>query len=177
MKRSPMTLMILTAFGAVFVASPALPTMATSMLSSTDKSFALKAAQGNAAEIADAGIAKKNSSNTAVLAFAQKMITDHGKAGKQLSAIVTPMGLTAPEALNPMQTAAHQKLETLHGAAFNSAYLHGQQLAHEKTIELFKTEASTGSNPKLVAFAKMTLPVIEGHLQMAKRDVSAMSSK
>jgi len=177
MKRSPMTLMILTAFGAVFVASTALPSLATSTLSSTDKSFALKAAQGNAAEIADAGIAKKNSSNTNVLAFAQKMITDHGKAGKQLSAIITPMGLTAPEALNPMQTAAHQKLETLHGAAFNSAYLHGQQIAHEKTIELFKTEASTGSNPKLVAFAKMTLPVIEGHLQMAERDVSAMSSK
>ncbi len=67
MKRSPMTLMTLTALGAVVVASTALPTIATSMLSSTDKSFALKAAQGNAAEIADAGIAKKNSTNTDVL--------------------------------------------------------------------------------------------------------------
>jgi len=53
----------------------------------------------------------------------------------------------------------------------------GQRIAHEKTIELFKTEASTGSNPKLVAFAKMTLPVIEGHLQMDESDVRAMSSK
>ncbi len=174
MKRSPMTLVVL---GAMLAVSTALPSMATSTLSSTDKSFALKAAQGNAAEVADAGIAKKNSSNTDVLAFAQKMITDHGKAGKQLSAIITPMGLTAPEALNPMQTAAHQKLETLHGAAFNSAYLHGQRIAHEKTIELFKTEAATGSNSKLVAFAKMTLPVIERHLQMDESDVRAMSSK
>jgi len=58
------------------------------------------------------------------------MIIDHGKAGKQLSSIITPMGLVPPEALNPVQTAAHQKLETLHGAAFNSAYLHGQNVPH-----------------------------------------------
>jgi hypothetical protein len=34
------------------------------------------------------------------------------------------------------------------------------------TIALFKKEIATGSDPRLVAFAKKTLPTIQSHLAM-----------
>ena len=39
---------------------------------------------------------------------------------------------------------------------------------HQETVQLFRTEAGSGQDPALKAFAQKTLPILEQHLQMAQ---------
>lgn len=67
--------------------------------------------------------------------------------------------------------ALKEKLQGESGAAFNSSYLKSQLPAHREALVLFRTEAATGKDPDLVAFAKQTVPVIEdSHLDGSTRD-------
>jgi putative membrane protein len=60
----------------------------------------------------------------------------------------------------------------LSGAAFDSAYLKGQVVAHKRTIALFKKEAASGHDKSFVSFAKSTLPTLDMHLTMVDKDVA-----
>ncbi len=50
----------------------------------------------------------------------------------------------------------------------DQAYANNQVVAHEKTVELFKKEASASDNSELKAFATKPLQTLEAHLKMAK---------
>jgi putative membrane protein len=60
------------------------------------------------------------------------------------------------------------KLKELSGSAFDKKYLKMELTGHEKTIALFKAEASSGSAENLKSFASTTLPILEQHLSMIK---------
>jgi hypothetical protein len=62
----------------------------------------------------------------------------------------------------------------LHGRAFETAFLQAEEHDHRKTIAMFKREISEGSNSRVVAYAKRSLPVLEEHLLLAKRDAARM---
>jgi putative membrane protein len=131
-----------------------------------DRTFVIEAGQGGLAEVSDGKLALAKSKDMHVRAVAQRMVTDHTAANKKLMMIAKAEALTLPLGPSDADHAMLAKHESLSGAAFNSAYLHGQTAAHEQTIAIFKKEIASGSDPKLVAFAKMTLPTIESHLAM-----------
>jgi len=134
------------------------------------------AAQGGMAEVADAKIVAGKTNDPAVKAFAERMIHDHGKANDQLAGIAKSQDFTLPSDVGPANSDMENKLQTLDGKSLDTAYLTGQKSAHEQTIALFRKEAQSGNDPKLVQFAKATLPTIESHLQMDEKDISAMSN-
>ena len=68
------------------------------------------------------------------------------------------------------------KLEVLRGNAFDHAYLTSQVAGHQKMLALMQTEASSGTDPKLVAFAKATIPTVKQHLALAQSDIKQGSS-
>jgi len=59
------------------------------------------------------------------------------------------------------------KLKKLHGAEFDKQYMDMMVTDHQKTLELFKNGQEL-ANDTLMAFAKKTTPVIEGHYAKAK---------
>jgi putative membrane protein len=160
---------------AAAIAGAAPASAATTALSAQDQTFVQKAAQGGMAEVADATVVSRKTSDPAVKAFAQRMIDDHGKANAKLETIARTLGVTLPSSIGPDNSAMKGKLQNESGKTLDSTYLTGQRTAHEQTIALFKQEAQSGSNPQLVAFAKATLPTIESHLQMDEKDISSMS--
>jgi putative membrane protein len=169
-----------TALLATLAASAALaaaaPAVADPTLSSQDQTFVKMAAQGGMAEVADAKIVAGKTNDPAVKAFAERMIHDHGKANDQLAGIAKSQGFTLPSDIGPANSDMENKLQTLDGKSLDTAYLTGQKSAHEQTIALFRKEAQSGNDPKLVQFAKATLPTIESHLQMDEKDISAMAN-
>ncbi len=141
-----------------------------------DTNFAVKAAQGGMAEVKLAALAMQKSTNPTVLAFARKMNADHTKNNAQLATIVKSEGMMPPSDVGPANKMVMGKLQGLSGAAFNSAYLKSQVTAHQQMLALMQQEASSGSDPKLTAFAKATAPVVQQHLTMAQSSATRAGS-
>ncbi len=134
-------------------------------LSSNDRSFILQAMGGGMNEVELSKIALQNSATPDVKAFAQKMIEDHEKAGKELSMISARLGAALPKPTGP--TADITRFGTLKGEMLDKAYV-GQMVAgHKGAIALFEKQASSADAVELKQFAGSALPVLKEHLKMA----------
>jgi putative membrane protein len=143
-------------------------------LSPGDRQFVDRAATINQFEIKAGSLALDRASSPEVKTFARKMIDDHGAVANQLKQIATREGFQLPTNLTPEQNADYQKLARLSGAAFDRAYLDLMTNGHKQAIELFQTQAQTGDDPTLKAFAQKTLPSLHQHENMAERDLHKM---
>ena len=59
-------------------------------------------------------------------------------------------------------------LQLRQGENFDKAYANNQVAAHKQTIELYRQYLEEGDNEALKAYAKATLPTLEGHLRHAE---------
>jgi len=148
--------------------SAALPQAGTT-LSKSDQTFVKTAAEGGIAEVQLAQLAQQKTQNDQVKQFAQKMIDDHTSNNQQLVQLATTLGVTPPSDPDAMQQKTSVRLGALSGAKFDRVYIHNQIHDHEMMLKLFQTEASSGENPQLKAFAEQTVPVIQQHLALAQR--------
>jgi putative membrane protein len=67
-------------------------------------------------------------------------------------------------------------LAKLSGAEFDRAYMDAMVMGHQTVAGKVMTEANSGSDLQLKAFAAKTLPTVQAHLKMAQdiqREVSA----
>jgi putative membrane protein len=143
------------------------PTSAA-MLSSSDKAFVEKAAQGGVAEVQMAQLAQQKADNADVKQFAQTMIDEHTPNNEQLVKLATSKGLTPPTDPSAMQQKMMTHLQGLSGSPFDKAYIKGQVKAHTVMLKLFQSEAKTTRDPELKSFATETTTAIEHHLSMAQ---------
>ena len=158
------------------LASASLPfaAMATTSMNNQDSDFVIKAGQAGTAEVGLAAIALRKSSNPHVISFAKEMHADHSKANAQLMSIVQAQGVAPPSGVGAKNVALMTELKAQSGSAFDNHYLKSQLPAHQQVLALFQAEAANGSDSKLVAFAKQTIPVIESHIAMDKRDIASL---
>ena len=136
--------------------------------SAKDRDFVQKAAMGGMAEVEASQVAQEKASKDSVKAFSAKMVADHGKANDELKQIATGKGMTLPAAPDAAHQKAEAKLATMSGAGFDKAYKAQMVADHQKTVALFKKEASGGNDPELKAFATKMLPDLQEHLKMAQ---------
>jgi len=133
--------------------------------------FLVSSLQDGLAEIQVSQLVLKKSTNAEVKAFAQHMITDHGKANQEIRSLATSKKTALPQAVKPEQKAAYQKLSALSGKAFDQAVMSHFVEDHEKAVKAFSDNAKANPDPQIRAFAAKTLKVLQMHLQMA-RDVN-----
>ncbi len=144
------------------------PLRAADTVSSADKSFVMKAAQGGMTEVQLGQLASDKGASQDVKDFGGKMVTDHGKANDELKSIATSKGLTVPDKLDSTHQAVVDKFNGLSGAAFDKAYVKEMVKDHQKDNSLFQKEASSGQDPDIKAFAAKTDEVVKMHLSMIK---------
>jgi putative membrane protein len=155
--------------GVVIVAGAAAPAAAQSPGSSGDDSmFVAKASSGGLAEVKLGTMASQKAAAPSVKRFGQRMVTDHGKANKQLLAAARQAGFTPKTTMLPEQKAMADSLSAQSGKAFDQAYMTAMLKDHREDVELFRQESQSGSSPQLKAFAAQTLPVLEQHLSLAQ---------
>jgi putative membrane protein len=133
-----------------------------------DKIFAQKAAAGGMAEVQLGKMAVERATSPDVKQFGQRMVTDHEKANRELTALVEQKGLAVPTAPDPKHQEEATKLATLQGATFDRAYLQQMVQDHEADVSLFRTQATEGQDPELKSFATKTLPTLEEHLKLVQ---------
>jgi putative membrane protein len=61
-----------------------------------------------------------------------------------------------------------EKLSKLSGAEFDKEYMSDMVKDHEEDVKDFQTQGNDGTDPDIKAFASKTLPILQGHLQMAR---------
>jgi putative membrane protein len=134
----------------------------------TARSFASEVAVINKAEIELGEMALKNSKDAAVQKFAQRMITDHTGADKQLKGIAAKQNLDLPRQLDAEHQALKDKLSTLKGDEFDREYAKAMAKGHDKAVKLFEQASRDTLLPsELKQFAATTLPTLKEHADMA----------
>lgn len=149
----------------LFIGGTALPAQESAM-SSPDSQFIIKAAQGGLAEVELGNVAKDHAKSNDVKDFGQKMVDDHSKANDELKALASQKNVTLPNAVDPKSKAIMDKLSSLHGDAFDRAYVKDMVADHKQDIAEFRKEANNGKDPDVKAWASKTLPTLESHLGM-----------
>ena len=138
-------------------------------MSSTDRTFATKAAEGGQAEVVLGQLATQKAASPQVRQFGQRMVTDHSKANQDLMAIAKQQNLTLPTKLNSEAMATEKRLQNESGKSFDKAYSQDMVQDHKQDIADFQKEANSGQDPALKGFAQKYLPVLQQHLQMAQQ--------
>jgi putative membrane protein len=153
------------------MATPAKPPMAN-----PDAEFAQKAATGGKHEVDGAKFAVNKAQNADLKALANRLIKDHTAASNELSTIMKnkkiAMGpdMHKDQAMKgePKAEPSNESWRSATGPAFDRAYVDHLITEHEKSVTLYETEANSGSDAELKAFASKTLPTIKDHLKAAQ---------
>jgi putative membrane protein len=144
------------------------PTKGQPNAAAGDQTFVTQSAIAGMAEVELGKMATQSGSDAKVKSFGQQMVTDHTKAGDELKSIATSKGMTLPTSLDPMHQATRDKLAKLSGAEFDRAYMETMVMGHQTVAKTMMTEANSGTDPQLKAFAAKTLPTVQMHLKMAQ---------
>jgi putative membrane protein len=136
-------------------------------MNSMDRTFMEQAAYGNLAEIGAGQLASTKATNASVKMFGQMMVSDHSTAQTELEGLASGRGVDLPDQPDPPHQALMQRLMTLQGLAFDTAYMNSQVMDHQNTVALFEQEISNGRDPQIIQYANKYLPHIRMHLQKA----------
>jgi len=134
-----------------------------------DASFVATAASGGMHEVELAKSAQAHAKNDAVKKFAETLATDHSKANEELKKVATEGGLKIPDKMSPEHQKMVDTFKDYKGVNFDLNYLKHMISGHEKSAALFKQATKEAKDAKLKDFAAKTLPVIEAHLEAARK--------
>jgi putative membrane protein len=141
-----------------------------------DHAWVTKVAEGGMAEVDLGKLAAEKASSDEVKKFGQRMVDDHSKANDELKSLAQKKNITLPSDLDAKHKAEHDRLAKLSGAAFDRAYMRSMLADHRKDVAEFRTEANSGKDPDVKAFAAKTLPTLEDHLKTAEQTSKTVGS-
>jgi len=128
----------------------------------TARHFLIVASIKNLQEVSAGQQALQKAKNSAVRAFAQMMIKDHGTAEQQLLDLTKRRAISLP----PAATGGIKPDLLLAGAPdFDAAYVHAMKAGHGNTVQTFENYATTGKDPVVRAWAQQMLPALKMHLE------------
>ena len=139
-----------------------------STITSGDRKFMEKAAQGGMAEVKLGELATQKAQSDDVKKFGQRMVDDHSKANEQLKQVASTKGVTLPTETDKSSQHEYDKLSRMSGARFDREYMDHMVSDHKKDISEFEKEAKSGKDADVKQFASSTLPVLQEHLQLAQ---------
>lgn len=127
----------------------------------------LQAAAGAAAtEIQLSKIALQKASNPAIKKFAERMVKDHTTANNQLQKIAQEKGIKLVTSLSPEIQIHLEEMNKVPASTFDKHYIEMMVKDHIKSLDLFKSAATSG-DVEVRNYAAKTLRVLETHFKTA----------
>ncbi len=148
-------------------------TMGANMVSA----YVPNAAMGDMYEIQAADIALEKSENAEVRRLAEMIKTDHTAASEQFKAKAPEAApdVEMPTSLDQRRQGMIDNLNSASAAEFDRVYIDQQIAAHNEAITLHRGFSDNTEHPTLAEHARMVLPKIEAHLQMAEQLKAGMN--
>ncbi len=131
-------------------------------VSAKDAYFLKAAAAGGMKEVAMGRMAEKNGQSPEVKQIGQRMVADHTRANKEITAAAHKRGIKLAAQTTPA-------MDQMKGSTFDRDFLHMMAEDHNATIKVFQGEAKNGEDAELKAMAQKTLPTLKEHLMMVKQ--------
>jgi putative membrane protein len=149
---------------------------ATTKVDAETKNFVKNARIGGNFEVVSSKLALDKTQNADIRAFAERMVTDHTKAGQQLDQTVSSENIVVdePSSRDKLDKKHQAMLDKLRGASanqFDRLYVQMQQSAHDEAVKLFNKYSKGGDNTALKNFAQETLPTLQDH----KKHINGMN--
>lgn len=142
----------------------------TSRLSREDRDMIEDLAEANLSAMDTGRLALSKSQNPRVREYAQKMVDDHSAAQQELQQMAQGKNVTLPQATDLAHRAVAGALRFLSGETFESQYINRVGVdAQQRTVELLLKAQGQARDPELKALAGRMLPVVQGHLDMARQ--------
>ena len=149
----------------------------------TDAEIAHIVVTANTIDIDAGRLAKEKGSSEEVIAFGDRMITDHTAVNEQASALAGRLNLTPADnaTSQSLKASADQAMSDLHaasGADFDRAYLEREVAFHQQVLDAIdNTLLPNAQNADLRALLEQTRPAIASHLEMAKQLQSGLPAE
>ena len=134
-----------------------------------DQQFVNEAARGGMLEVELGQLAQKNGTSAQVKDFGQQMVADHKRLNDELANAAKKDGLQVPPDLSAKQRAEIESLSKISGKEFDSKYARLMLEDHTNDLAAFRKAESTTQRPELKKAIAGAIPVIEHHLEMAKK--------
>jgi putative membrane protein len=139
-----------------------------------DRTFLVRAHQGNLAEIAAGRLALAKSQNTDVRHIARRLIADHTKLDAQIRAAAKRYHVTLPTQPSAKQMRQLKQVAHRSGHAFDRAWLRLQEKSHVQTLALIHREVHHGCSADVRKLARTAAPVVREHLVMVRKALHRM---
>ena len=136
------------------------PGTTTVKMSQKDVNFIKKAAGGGAQEVANGNMAEKQAKSAEVKSIAARMVADHTRMNKELTALANRKGVTFDT--------SGVRAQNLGTGDFDRMYLKWLEEAHRADIADFERAAKSSDDKELKAWAAKALPTLKQHLAMAQ---------
>jgi putative membrane protein len=150
---------------------------AVASLSKEDQEFVDKAAMGGVAEVELGKVAATKATHPEVKKFAERMVTDHGKANDELKQLAGNRNIPLPAGPDNATKKEMTELQKLSGTKFDHEYMEHMVKDHKKDIKEFEKEAKSGKDADLKKWASDKLPTLREHLAMAEAALKAAKSE
>ena len=134
-----------------------------------DLPFLREAAGANLLEVRLGQLAQSKASNSAVKQFGQRMATDHTKLQQELSSMVSMNGVALNAALTSEHYQKINRLQSLSGQPFDTAYMSMMIQDHQTDVTHFDTQSRNADSPQVRELAARSLPVLQRHLTLAQQ--------
>ena len=146
-------------------AGPALPT----------PDYLTAAGQSDQFEVQEGQLAQSMGKSPGVKNFGKMMVTEHTKTTANLMAAVKASGMSPPPPppLRADQQAMIDQLKQTSGDEFDRTYISQQLSSHQEALSVQSGYANGGSEPKIKATAKQTVPIVQSHI----RQLQSMQTK
>lgn len=129
-------------------------------MSQKDVNFIQKAAGGGAQEVANGKMAETQAKSAEVKSIAARIVADHTRLNKELTALANRKGVTF--------NTGGVKAQNLGTGDFDKLYLKWLEEVHRADIADFERAAKSSDDSELKAWAAKALPTLKQHLTMAQ---------
>jgi putative membrane protein len=126
----------------------------------------------NAGEIAAGKIAQTKATNADVKAYAREMVTAHTALDKKGASITGTTGASnaaiRDSVVSANEAMASQLQSASSGAAFDKAYVDGQVMGHQNTLNFLQAAQNQAQNAELKSMITAAIPDVQKHLDRAR---------
>ena len=145
------------------------PMAAAVTMGAQDGRFINLAASSDQFELQSSQALLQRSRNPAVRAYAQMMIDQHTASTQQLTQMAGAKGAALSQGLDPTQERLLAAVQSASPGSVDRTYLSGQATGHAATVLSYNDEIKSGSDADVKGFAQQNLPMIQQHLDDARR--------
>ncbi len=135
-------------------------------LNEQDRTFLVKAHQGNLTEIQAGKLAEEKATVPGIREIAAKLINDHTKMDENVTRVAQQVGVELPQAPSAEQRALLKDLAVQSSVGFNRSWLAAQIAGHRQSLSNGAKELADGSSDEVKQLARDAKPIVQMHLKL-----------